>query len=72
MSCGNRSGHATAGGDNFPPPDKSGFASRHKIAAARRPPLRYGRQRCRPALSCRLGRPRRPRWARPIRQRATP
>jgi hypothetical protein len=43
MSCGNRSGPATAGDDNFPPPDKSGFASRHKIAAARRPPLRYGR-----------------------------
>jgi hypothetical protein len=61
-SDGKRSGPATAGGGYFPPPDaasatrpaarnihSSGFASPDKIAAARCPPLRSGRKRCRPA-----------------------
>ena len=57
-SDGKRSGSATAGGDYFPPPVKprrvqlrsTGFASRNKIVAARRPPLRFGRSRLRSAV----------------------
>jgi hypothetical protein len=59
-SDGRRAGAATAGGGYFPPPERravqlsdlavrrSGFASRGKIAAARRPLLRSGRERCSP------------------------
>ncbi len=62
-SDGKRAGSATAVGGYFPPPDRyatresrsPGFASRDKIAAARRPPLRFGRCRC--ARRCRPGPP---------------
>ena len=62
-SDGKRAGSATAFRGYFPPPDRyptreprsPGFASRDKIAAARRPPLRFGRCRC--ARRCRPGPP---------------
>jgi YspA, cpYpsA-related SLOG family len=54
--------------------DHSGFASRNKIAAARRPPLRSGRCRQGSAVQARSARRRviagRPRWARPIHPRS--